>query len=111
MTQFEAQTLTLFVEITACLALAAATGWPPRLRRWALVAACASLVSHPVAWWASLNLPLPMWPRVWTIEGAVVVVEAVIYRLLATPRLTRALVMSLITNALSFGVGLWIIWP
>jgi hypothetical protein len=77
--------------------------------RIALVAAAASMVTHPIAWWANRSLvgTLGMTERYTLIELAVVVVEAVIYRGAIATRTVAAGVTSLVANAASFGFGLW----
>lgn len=79
------------------------------LWRVAIVAVAASLVSHPFAWSGNRALvgtwSLPT--RYAVIESAVVVVEALVFRVTLGVRPGAALVTSLVANAASFGVGLW----
>ena len=84
MSQLEAHCLTLVLEALTCTLVIAITRWAPTLRRWLLVCACASLLTHPFAWWANHALPWAPWPRVAVIEGAVVATEALIYWRLAS---------------------------
>lgn len=77
--------------------------------RVALAAALASLLTHPLAWHFSRRLgPQQYLAGVWWIESAVVLLEAVVYRLLLRLRWTRALGVSLLANALSAGLGWWL---
>ena len=67
-----------------------------------------ALLTHPVAWWANHALvgELAKWTRVGVIEATVVLLEGALYVFLVPLSRTRALGLSLVTNATSFGVGL-----
>lgn len=98
--------LTLAIEIPVVVALA----WRienDRLRL-VLIAAAATLLTHPFAWWA--NETLVDWPfytvRAPLIEGAVVVAEALLYRVVLFSTSKGALVASALANTLSFALGL-----
>ncbi len=88
-------------------------GQQPRAALWriALVLVGASLVTHPLAWWANRGLVgvFGFEVRAAIVETAVVIVEGVVLRgglrLGVLPAFATALVM----NAASFGVGLWMI--
>ncbi len=106
MTQPVALLLTLLTEGLVVVALVRAARWrPPTLARWITAAACASLLTHPVAWWANGALPLPLWPRALLIEAAVVLAEAGLYRALAPTDLRRAFAAAALANGASFGLG------
>lgn len=104
MTQAVALLLTLLIETAVVIGLAVGARWRP-LPRWIACAVCASLITHPFAWWAHGMLPLPLWPRALLIEAAVVLVEAALYRALVPAPLPRALAVALIANGASFGIG------
>lgn len=58
MTQSTALIITLSLELVACVALVLALRWrPPGLWRWVVAAACATLITHPMAWWANHEIP------------------------------------------------------
>lgn len=109
MTQPLALLLTLLVEVLVVLAVVRlARGSGPGVGRWLLVALCASLITHPLAWWAHAVLPMPLWPRALTIEAAVVLVEAGLYRGLVPASVRKAFAVALLANGASFGLGVWL---
>lgn len=79
------------------------------LWRVVLVAVAASLVTHPFAWSGNRALvgTLDLPTRYAVIESAVVVVEAIVFRVALGVRPSAALVTSFVANAASFGFGLW----
>ena len=106
----QALVLTLAVELVVALVLMSALRWleRPQLRRTVLVVIAATLVTHPVAWWASV-VGLNGW--VWAdkatfIETAVVVVEAGILAGAVPMRVWRAGVTAATMNLASFGAGI-----
>lgn len=106
MSQMAALALTLLVEAPIVLAFV----WrleKDRVRA-VLIALAASLLSHPIAWWANGVLrPLPFYTvRAPLIEAGVVVFEAVLYRFTLVPAARRALLVAFVANAASFAVGL-----
>lgn len=101
--------LILSVLIEAVIAAALVTLWRAGdARRAALAATLATLVTHWAAWWgvSSLEGSLGYLPAVVVVEACVVLAESVAYRLIVPLRLPRALVVSLVANAASAGVGL-----
>ena len=109
MGQLTALTITIGVEVPVALLWLLAWRWLQRdqLRRAAVVVAAASLLTHPVAWWAS-HYGLPDWPwenKVVAIEGTVIAVEAVIVALAMPMSGRRAVVVAAVANAASFAVG------
>jgi hypothetical protein len=102
----------LAIEALAAAALLGATGWG---RPWRGVAAAmlATLLSHPLAWGGiSLTMPsLGYWPAVLGMEALVALAEAPAWRLMVPLPWRRALLGSLVVNALSTAVGLgWYAW-
>ena len=76
-----------------------------------LAAVCASLLTHPFAWWANHTLPWPFVERAALIEVSVVAVEAALYAGLVPLRALTGLALSLWVNGASFGLGLvWFYW-
>jgi hypothetical protein len=109
--QLQAFGLTQLVE----LGVAAAFGlWlarrdeGPALWRLLLIAALASLLTHPLAWATNQGLApyLRFAGRAAIIELVVVVAETFVYRLGAPRRWPRALFLAAAANGLSFTVGL-----
>jgi hypothetical protein len=105
MNQVHALILTLAVEVPVALLL---------LARWApaghavLAVAGVSLLTHPIAWWAS-TVGLRSWSfpaRAAAIEVAVVAVEAVILAWTLRLAAPRALAVAAAMNAASFAVGI-----
>jgi hypothetical protein len=66
--------------------------------RLAFVAILASAITLPLLWYVFL----PRGVNVLLLEGAVIVIEALLYRFLLPTRWTYALLLSLIANVLSF---------
>jgi len=101
--------LTLAVELPVALCLLLALRWTERVDvgRAAAVIAAATLLTHPVAWWASV-VGLHGW--VWSdkamiIESAVVVAETGVLAGALPMRIWRAWVVAAVMNLASFGVG------
>ncbi len=95
------------------LAVGHARGWMPKQHSWAwaLAAVAATLLTHPFAWAASLEHHPDLTPegKALRIEGAVVLAEAVVYAAALRLRPGRALVVALVANVFSFGVGLLLV--
>ncbi len=112
LTQDIALALTIALECGAALVLYRWGRWvEPRLGRFLLSVACVSLLSHPFAWYfnrAWIGL-FSRWTRVGLIELLVVLFEMLLYRYLAPLGWRRALWLSFVANACSFGIGLVII--
>ena len=110
MSQLEALALTLVVELAVVAAFAIGLRfWPrPAWPRALAIAAAASLLSHPFAWWANTValVTIPFHERAAIIELAVVGAEAILYAVAAGLSWPRAVVVALVANAASFGVGL-----
>ena len=103
--------LTLAVEVPVVVLVAGQLGSAPR--RAAVVALVASLLTHPVLWFV-VAPAMDAWLGIWGIvlaEIAVVVAEAVVYQRGLRPPIgwAASLWLSLLANALSFGIGvaLW----
>lgn len=99
MTQLQAFLLTLAIEVPCAVYLSRV----PDLRRVALLAIAASSVTHPLVWWLNTT----SWTRLLALELGAVVVESMIY-FLGLRDVRRALLLGLVTNALSFSVGLFL---
>jgi hypothetical protein len=67
----------------------------------AFIAVGANLVSHPLLW-----LLLAFFPVLWAGEAGVFLLEAALYRFAGRQRLRTALLVSLLANAVSLGIGL-----
>lgn len=111
--QLLALSLTLAIELAVILAARLAAGDRDRgeLLRWAAIAAAASLLTHPFAWWSNDALVgrAPFWQRAAIIELSVIGAEAVIYRVGASARWPVALALAALANATSFALGLLIL--
>ena len=105
--QSTALLLSIMIESAVAAALVGATRWGS-LPRAALAAVLATLATHWAVWWSVpwLTPRLGYGPTVAAVEGAVVAVEAIAYRLLVTQRWPRALAVSLAANAASTSFGL-----
>lgn len=101
MTQLEAMSLSILIEVPVALALG------PRRLRTALAGVAATLITHPVLWaaWFPLRAHLSWAATAALLEGAVVLVESVVYRVALGVSWPRALWMSAAANAASFGMG------
>ena len=118
MSQLEALALTIAIEVAVVAVFAfglrfwptpptqarSAVGW----QRAFLIAAAASLLSHPWAWWANTSalLALPFAERALVIEGVVVAFETILYALASALPWWRAALVAFVANATSFAVGL-----
>ncbi|MBP6646830.1 MAG: hypothetical protein KA207_13295 [Burkholderiaceae bacterium] len=103
----QALLLTWLVEVPLLIRLI------PALPRSKVVLAglAASLLTHPVAWWAaSLLSPHDHTTGVWTIELAVVVTEALWLWVVLRTRALHSLRASAMANTASFVLG-WVLWP
>jgi hypothetical protein len=104
--------LTLLVEVPVVAVGAALLGAPTR--RAAVLALVASLLTHPALWFVAapvLDDGLGLWGLA-LAEGVVVAVEAAIYHRGLRPAINagEALSLSLLANALSFGIGVLLLW-
>jgi hypothetical protein len=110
MSQLEALALTLAIELAVVAAFAMLLRFWPRSAwpRAFMVAAAASLLSHPWAWWMNTSalVMLPFFERAVVIELAVVAAETMLYALVGGLPLWRALAVAAVANAASFGLGL-----
>lgn len=109
MNQTGALLLTLAIEVPFAVALVAWRRWAPgRLVAVAITAVAASLVTHPMLWIVDplLRSTIDMGPRWALLETGIALVEAGVYVLGAGLSARRALVLSFLANAVSFGVGL-----
>lgn len=104
MTQTDALALTLIIEGVAALACARAFRLPAA--SCALAAMLASLVTHPVLWavFHDVHAALGAFTTP-TLEAAVILAEAPVYRWIAGCRWREALLASLLVNAASWGAG------
>ena len=111
MTEIEALLSSALVEAPIAYAVARLAGWPCRGRlHVAGAAAAATAITHPQLWAVALWAydRWPFWPSILGAEAVVVLVEAGLIAWMAGLRVDRALLVSLIANAGSFSVGLWI---
>lgn len=102
MSQASALALTVAVEAAVGLALAG--------RRGALLAATASLITHPFAFAANGALPGPFALRAALIELSVTGLEALGWWRLLPTTAGRAVAWAAATNGASFAVGLLLWW-
>jgi hypothetical protein len=110
MSQLEALALTIAIELAVVAVFAFGLRfWPtPARSRAFLIAAAASLLSHPWAWWANTSalLALPFAERALVIEGVVVAFETILYALASALPWWRAALVAFVANATSFAIGL-----
>ena len=113
MTQLEALALTLAIELAVVAVFAMLLRfWPrPAWPRAFMVAAAASLLSHPWAWWMNTSalVGMPFFERAMVIELGVVAAETMLYALVGGLSWWRALVVAAVANSVSFGLGLVIV--
>lgn len=104
MTQLQAMLLTFTVEALVAGGLAIPFRLAPM--RCVLAAVLGSAVTHPILWAvfddAQRVLGAVTTP---TLEFAIIAVESIAYRLLATRVWTEAMLLSLLANAASWGIG------
>lgn len=106
MTQLEALGLSIALEVPVLVLVAWASG-DRRLGRWILVGALATCLTHPIVWHGVAALrPWPFPVRAGLLETFAVVVEGLVYRWQLDWPVGRALGLSLLANAVSFGLGL-----
>jgi hypothetical protein len=107
MSQTAALLLSIVIESVFAATLARTTRWSARAPA-ALAAALGTLATHPLVWFGveSGSELIGYGPALAAAESLAALLEAVFYRLLATPRLARALVFSSAANGFSLGVGL-----
>lgn len=107
MPQHLALLITWLVEVPLLVMLFPAL---PRTRVF-LVGLAASLITHPVVWWAaSLLSPHDHAAGVWVIELAVVMAEGLWLCAVLRTRLRQALSASTVANMASFALG-WMLFP
>lgn len=105
MHQLTALGLTLAIELPVLALLARAL---PPARVW-VVAAGASLLTHPMAWHIASVLPAEQYRvGLWLIEIGVTITEGLWYQFWLRPGIGRALWWSLLANVASFGFG-WVL--
>lgn len=108
--QTQALLLSIGIETTCLVGLGRARGWmsETQVLPWVLAGIAATLVTHPFAWEFSITHTPTLTPeaKALRIESAVVLAEAVIYGATLRLRPSRALALSLLANACSYGVGL-----
>ena len=111
MSQSLALALTLAIEVPVVLCIAWFCGLRDHMVRVAAVAAAASLLTHPFAWYLALSglAHIPFWTRAAIIEFAVIIAEAVVFAKALKIRWRLAFAMSIIANLVSFGSGIWIV--
>lgn len=109
MNQTQALLLSVLSEAAVAAALVSALRWGGPART-AAAAVLATLLTHWAVWLAmpALYEPLGYWGAFAIAETAVVLAEAVVYRLIAVRGIGRALLVSLVANAASAGLGLLI---
>jgi hypothetical protein len=96
--------LTYLIEAIAAVALAPALRLSPLKCAGAAIAG--STLTHPILWAVFAPAHSLIGPLTTPIlEALVVLAEAPAYRFLATPRWDDALLLSLLVNAASWGVG------
>lgn len=107
MTQIVALLLSLAIEAAVAASVAKIARWG-NPRRAAAAAILATLITHGLVWpgVSALERLLGYLPAVLVVETCVVAVESIAYRLIVPLGLSRALLLSLIANAASVGVGL-----
>jgi hypothetical protein len=104
LTQLEAFGLTLAVESVAAVALAPAFGISRG--RAVLSAVLGSSLTHPLLWWSFYKVYAVLGALTTpALEAVVILAEAPFYRVLATPKWTEALLLSLLVNATSWAAG------
>ena len=104
LTQLEAYALTIGIEALVAARLGPRFG--AKRGRAALAAAGGSALTHPVVWWGALALYTRIgMSAVPLLELFAILAEAVGYRYLAVPRWRAALLLSGITNAVSWALG------
>jgi hypothetical protein len=107
MSQCFAMLLSIVTEAAVGAILLALLRWG-RPHRGALAAALGTVVTHWPAWWsmAALDPVVGYTSAMLAIESAVVGVESIAYLVLVPLPFGRALVASLLANAVSAGLGL-----
>jgi hypothetical protein len=113
MSQLEAFTLTILIEVTVAVSLAAtllpAAISSPAARGWARFVGAvifASCLTHPVLWAIAKTVPRDLWwPAICAMEVVIGVVEGVVVGTVGGAGLRRGLVVGVSMNAVSFGVG------
>jgi hypothetical protein len=111
MTEFEALLLSAAIEAPVAYLIAYIARWPSRGNlHVAAASAAATAITHPQLWAAALwsYARFPYWLTIVTLESTVVVAEGLLIAWMATLRIDRALLVSLIANCASVLVGLWL---
>lgn len=106
MPQLIALILSLLLEVPVAVAAARRWGHPERRAAW--VALAATLITHPFAWngFGALRPYLPYVARAVVIEGGVALFEGALYAVVLGLGWRRGLLLGLLANATSYGVGL-----
>lgn len=114
MSQLQAMLLSLLIEVPLAIGIVALLRWLPRaeLKRLAVVAVAATLLSHPLAWaagtWLQPRLGYVVMALI--VETGVVALEAVLYARLAGLGWWRGAALAVLANGASFGVGLLVFY-
>lgn len=110
MAQWEALLLSVAVETLTILILFAFCFKSSRVskRRLSATAMAATLITHPAAWTlnASILMDYPFWLRATLVETLVALIEAIVFLSILPLNRIQALIISIIANGLSFGLGL-----
>lgn len=104
LSQTAAFVVTLALEAPAAFLLARLVGADRRLS--AAAATLGSALTHPFVWFGVMSLT----PRIggWATplaEAGAILAETCVYRAFASPRWSAALVLSVVVNGLSWGLG------
>lgn len=110
MSQLDALLLSLAVEVPLVIGGLIVLTDRDETPRWRIIAIAlaATLLTHPLAWAAS-RTPMPglsLWERAALIELSVVFAEGLLFALAIRVGASAAMLISLLANAASFGVGL-----
>lgn len=107
LSQLAALLLSVLVEAAVAAALLAGLHWGSP-GRGALAATVGTLATHWAVWafMRPVTEAVGYWPALAIVEGLVVLAEAPAYRLIARQPWPRALLLSLLANVASTGVGL-----
>lgn len=108
MSQALALALTLAIEVPIVVGCGGLLSGDARGRALWMTALGASLLTHPFAWagWHALIPHTSWWLRALVVEGAVVAVEAGVFRWSLGWSMGRAAGVSALANGASFGLGL-----
>jgi hypothetical protein len=110
-TQTAALVFSIAIEATLAIVLAHVSGWSARMPA-AIAATLGTLATHPLVW-RGIEVSSDIvgyWPALAEIELAAILLESIVYRVLATATFARALVFSMAANCLSLAIGSWLYW-